>query len=96
MGCWDAKGCGVCQTCGKIGPGHARRPENIDFLRVLGWHYGSGETIGGKQYEMLLCPHCSKDEKRRVIVKPSIEQDALPLDWGQCVAPAKSAGGHTR
>jgi len=96
MTCWDARGNGICQTCRKVGPGHEVRRLGIEFLRVLGWRYGSGETIGGQQYEDLLCPSCSKDEHRRVIVKPSIEQDALPIDWEALKPPAKSQGGHTR
>lgn len=96
MGCFDARGNGICQTCGKAGPGHEVRRLGIDFLRVLGWHYGSGETIGGQQYEVLLCPHCSKDEKRRVVVKSTIEQDELPIDWEALRTVPKSQGGHTR
>jgi hypothetical protein len=94
MGCWDKAGNGVCQTCGKLGPGYARRKLAIDFLRVLGWHYGAGETIGGQQYEQLLCPVCSKNEHRRAVTKPSIDQDELPIDWGQ--VQEQSQGGHTR
>jgi len=60
------------------------------------WHYGSGETIGGQQYEQLLCPACSKNEYRRVIVKPTIEQDALPFDWEALRPEVKGTGGHTR
>lgn len=82
MGCWDERGNGICQTCRKVGPGHEVRRLGIEFLRVLRWHYGSGETIGGRPYEVLLCPACAKDEHRRMVVKPSIEQDELPLEWG--------------
>lgn len=96
MGCWDARGCGICQTCGKVGPGHEVRRLGIEFLRVLGWHYGAGDTIGGQRYEQLLCPHCAKDTQRRVVAKVSIEQDELPLDWGQCRVQEKTQGGHTR
>ena len=93
--CWDARGCGICQTCGKVGPGHEVRRLGIEFLRVLGWHYGNGETIGGDQYEVLLCAACAKDEHRRVIKKPSIDQDALPIDWEQFKVQGKSSGGHS-
>jgi hypothetical protein len=89
MGCWDSKGNGVC-SCGREGP------SDVEVLRALGWHYGNGVTISGAQYEALLCPACAKDEKRRVVRKPSIEQDALPLDWGRCAAVVKGQGGHTR
>ena len=90
MGCWDSKGNGVCATCDRKGP------RNVEVLRALGWHYGNGFTIGGVQYEALLCPACAKDEKRRAVTKPQIEQDALPIDWGQYTAAVKGQGGHTR
>jgi hypothetical protein len=90
MSCWGSKGNGICGTCGREGP------RNIEVLRALGWHYGNGDTIGGAQYEVLLCPACAKDEKRRVVRKPSIEQDSLPIDWGQYAAVEKGQGGNTR
>jgi hypothetical protein len=90
MGCWNSKGDGVCDTCGKVGP------SGVEVLRALGWHHGAGQTIGGGAYEALLCPVCAKDEKRRKVNKPSIEQDALPFDWNQFVAVQKGQGGHTR
>lgn len=96
MGCFDARGNGICQSCGKTGPGHEVRRLGIEFLRVLGWHYGSGDTIGGQQYEALLCPACSKDEHRRKVTKPTIKQDALPLDWDACKTVPQSQGGYTR
>lgn len=60
------------------------------------WHYGSGRTIGGRQYEVLLCPDCSGNAHKRVVSKPSIEQDALPFDWDQFAVAPKTQGGHTR
>lgn len=96
MGCWDAKGNGTCQTCGATETGHPDRNMAIQLLRVMRWHHGVGETIGGQQYEVLLCPACSKDTHRRVIVKSAIEQDALPFDWDQFVVAPKTQGGHTR
>lgn len=88
--CWDAKGNGLCQTCGRPGP------DSVETLRVRGWHYGSGVTIGGVPYEALLCPRCAKDVKRKVIVKSTLEQDQLPIDWDSCRVEPKSQGGHTR
>ena len=88
--CWDGKGNGFCQGpgCSKQGPG------DVEILRALGWHHGSGVTIGGDPYEALLCPHCAKDTQRRVVTRSTLEQDQLPIEW-----PAfrpKSQGGHTR
>ena len=88
MGCWDCKGNGICQTCGRKGP------SCVDSLRALGWHHGKGVTMGGDPYEVLLCPRCAKDEKRRMVSRTTLEQEELPLDWGQPVV--KSQGGHTR
>lgn len=60
------------------------------------WHHGSGVTIGGQQYEVLLCPDCSNETRRRVVVRPNIKQDALPIDWDQFKLQPKTQGGHTR
>ena len=96
MECWSADGNGICQGCGKTEAGHSVRRIAIDFLRVMRWHYGSGQTIGGQQYEVLLCPDCSNDSHKRVVSKPVIDQDVLPFDWGQYVVQPKTQGGHTR
>ena len=81
MTCWDKRGCGICQSCGTVGPGHEVRRIGIEFLRVLGWRYWCGDTIGGQPYEDLLCPQCCRSEKKRVIVRCTIEQDQLPIEW---------------
>lgn len=60
------------------------------------WHYGEGETIGGQQYEVLLCPACSKDTKRRIVAKPVLEQEPLPFDWDALRPEVKSQGGYSR
>jgi hypothetical protein len=96
MTCWDARGYGICQTCGTKEYGHQIRELAIVFLRAMRWHYGSGQTIGGQQYEQLLCPACAKNEHRRIVIKPAIEQDALPIDWEALRPAPKSQGGHTR
>lgn len=96
MGCWSADGNAICQSCGKTEAGHSVRRIAIEFLRVMRWHHGSGVTIGGQQYEVLLCPSCSSDTHKRVVSKPTIEQDALPIDWNQFVVQPKTQGGHTR
>lgn len=95
MGCWDARGNGICQSCGCTGPGHEVRRLGIEFLRVLGWRHGEGVTIGGHQYEDLLCPQCSRNEKKAVRTKVSIEQDAL-FDVELFKEAPKSQGGYTR
>lgn len=68
----------------------------MEILRALGWHYGKGVTIGGDAYEALLCPHCAKDTTRRVVVKSTLEQDQLPIEWAAYRQQPKSQGGHTR
>lgn len=88
--CWDAKGNGICQTCDRTGP------SDVQVLRALGWHHGAGVTIGGQDYEALLCPNCAKDVKRKVIIKSTMKQDQLPIDWGHYRQQPKSQGGHTR
>jgi len=54
----------------------------VQVLRALRWHHSSGTTIGGAPYEALLCPVCAKDERRRKRIPTTIDQEALPLDWG--------------
>lgn len=96
MGCWTAEGNGICQSCGRTEAGHSVRKIAIEFLRVMRWHYGTGETIGGQQYEVLLCPDCSNDQHRRPRQTVTLEQDALPIDWEQFKVLPKTQGGHTR
>lgn len=79
---WDARGCGVCDSCGRQGAGNAHRATAVEMLRVLGWHHSKGTTIGGHQYEGILCPGCARDEHRKNSRKKELpEQDALPLNW---------------
>lgn len=96
MSCWTPEGNAICQSCGAKEAGHSVRRIAIDFLRVMRWHYGSGETIGGQQYEVLLCPGCSSDTHKRIRTAATMEQDALPFDWEALRVQPKTQGGHTR
>lgn len=96
MECFNKRGDGICQSCGKTSPGHEVRARAIEVLRARGWVYGSGVTIGGQPYEALLCPSCTRDEKRPVRVKRILDQDALPFDWEQGGAAVRGAGIESR
>ena len=96
MPCWDTRGNAICQSCKTMLNAGPNRQKAIQFLRAAGWHHSKGVTIGGDSYEALLCPHCAHDEKRRKIVRPSIEQDGLPLDWSLCAAVPQEQGSHTQ
>jgi hypothetical protein len=79
--CWDTNGSGICQGCARIGPGTLDRGKAILYLRASGWHYNKGVTHNFTPYEMLLCPQCARDEKKRAQKIAPIQQDALPIDW---------------
>jgi hypothetical protein len=97
MGCWHANGDGICQGCGKVRPGIADRDMTITYLRAAGWHYSAGYTQNLAPYEMLLCPQCARDEKKRVVNRqPVLDQDALPLDWDACRPEVKGEGAQSR
>lgn len=78
---WDNQNNAYCGTCGKCFLGAKMREVTVQMLRARGWHHSVGVTQGGEDYEALLCPSCARDEHRRVVSKPSIDQDDLPFDW---------------
>lgn len=95
MQCWDAKNNAIC-ACGRVGPGHERRDVAIQYLLGLGWHHSAGTTIGGQQYEAVLCPACAKDERKRKVKKFSFDEEALPLDWAACKPEVTGEGFSSR
>lgn len=58
---WDAKGTAHCDSC--------RAFKEVDGdtnrLRALGWHHSKGTTVGGADYEGILCPLCARNERKR-------------------------------
>lgn len=95
---WDAFGNGICDTCGTCS--HVSSPDRgtaVEVMRAMGWHHSKGITIGGDQYEALLCPHCGRDEHRKTRPKtPPIEQDGFDLDWEQYRAGVTGNGFQSR
>lgn len=53
----------------------------IQMMRAGGWRHMRGQTLGGQQFETILCPTCIKDTKRKSRAKTETVQDALPLNW---------------
>lgn len=78
---WLPKGYAACDTCGFERVVLEDRDAAIQLMRAGGWAYLKGETIGGKQFETILCPGCRKDERKRSRDTTTVEQEALPLDW---------------
>lgn len=94
---WDAKGNGVCDSCGHVGPGNMHRATAVEVLRVLGWHHSKGVTIGGDRYEGILCPLCARNERRKIKTKKEApQQDAFPLDWEQFRVQEQGEGFQSR
>lgn len=95
MGVWDSKGNVIC-GCGNMFIGATRREDTVQMLRARGWNYSVGQTQGGQDYEAVLCPSCARNEHKRVVSKPTIQQDDLPFDWEALRVSKESGGSHTR
>jgi hypothetical protein len=78
---WLPGGDAVCDTCPKIRVCVDDRALAIQMMRAGGWRHMAGTTLGGQDFETILCPGCAKDERRRGRTNKDIEQDALPIDW---------------
>lgn len=80
---WLPKGDAQCDTCPSIRTCVADRNLAIQMMRAGGWRHMQGKTLGGQDFETILCPDCAKQEKKRVRSKGEAVQEALPLDWEQ-------------
>lgn len=78
---WLPRSYAACDTCGFERVVLEDRDAAIQLLRAGGWHHMRGKTLGGQEFETILCRKCAKDERRRTRVKEEVEQDALPLNW---------------
>jgi hypothetical protein len=74
---WLPDGCATCDTCGKLRIGLHERKAAIQAMRAGGWHHSKGLTIGGVPYEVILCPGCAKDERKRQRNIVVVDQDSL-------------------
>lgn len=48
-----------------------------------------GKTLGGQDFETILCPDCTKGERKRTRVKNDGVQEELPLNWEE---PQRAGG----
>lgn len=78
---WLPKGYAACDTCGIARAVVSDREASIQLLRAGGWRHMAGRTLGGQDFETILCAGCTKDEHRRSRTKPSEQEDTLPIDW---------------
>lgn len=78
---WLANGNAACDTCGSERICVEDRHLAIQMMRVSGWRHMIGKTLGGQEFETILCRGCVHDEKRHSRKKREPDQDALPLDW---------------
>lgn len=80
---WLPKGDAACdnEDCGAIRICVDDRHKAIQMMRAGGWRHMEGKTLGGQDFETILCPKCAKDERRRTRVKAEPDQDVLPLDF---------------
>lgn len=58
---WDGKGNAHCDTCDAV----KEVNHDTQVLRAFGWHHSQGKTLGGKDYEGILCGTCARDERKR-------------------------------
>lgn len=70
-----------CDSCGATRWTCDDEQQAIQMLRAGGWRHMAGKTLGGQEFETILCPGCVKDERKRSRGKKEIEQDTLPLDF---------------
>lgn len=97
MNIWDDKGNARCH-CGSTWPAAATRDVTVQMLRARGWHHSAGKTLGGDDYEALLCPTCVKGEKKRRTTPSGsgLDQDALPINWDPYQSKVKGEQQHQR
>jgi hypothetical protein len=78
---WTPQGDAVCDTCGVVRAADGDRHHAIQIIRAGGWHHAAGKTLGGADFEAILCARCARDERRRTRQLPLPQQEALPFDW---------------
>lgn len=78
---WLPSGDASCDTCPVIRYCPEDRALAIQMMRAGGWRHMAGMTLGGEEFETILCPGCTRGEKRKTRTKETLEQDALPLDF---------------
>ena len=50
------------------------------YARSKGWHIWRGETMGGKESEVILCGRCVQSHRRNLAPAPSPMEGDLQLD----------------
>lgn len=78
---WLPNGDASCDTCALVRLCVADRHLAIQMMRAGGWRHMQGITLGGRTFETILCPGCTREEKKRKRTKDTVEQEELPLDF---------------
>lgn len=78
---WLPAGYVGCDTCGAQRVGVEDRDATIQMIRAAGWRHMKGTTIGGQDFETILCPGCAKEERRRPRKSVDPQEETLPLDF---------------
>jgi hypothetical protein len=93
---WLASGDAACDTCEHVRICVPERERAIQMMRAGGWRHMKGKTLGGQDFETILCPTCAKDERRRRRKQEPTDQEALPLDWEEGRIVVGKQGVQTR
>lgn len=86
---WLPDGDAQCDTCEQVRIAFDDRHHTIQVMRAAGWRHMKGTTLGQVPFETILCPGCTKEQKRKTRTKQEGVQEALPLDWQE----EKTVGG---
>lgn len=78
---WLPNGYVACDTCGLERVCVQDRALATQMLRASRWRHMVGKTLGGKDFEAILCPGCAHDERKRSRIREQMIQDELPLNW---------------
>lgn len=78
---WLPNGDAKCDVCPAIRVCVDDRHQAIQMMRAGGWRHMKSTTLGGQEFETILCPKCTKDQKRKTRAKAELEEDVLPLDF---------------
>lgn len=78
---WMPKDMVKCDNCPLGRQVVADREQSIALLRAGGWRHLKGTTEGGQDFETILCPGCTREQRKRSRAKEVLPQDTLPLNF---------------
>jgi hypothetical protein len=93
---WTAKGDAACDTCGTERACVPDRHLAIQMMRAGGWRHMKGTTLGGQEFETIICSPCTKGEYKRSRGRRDTVQQELPLDFEEGRVVARGEGVQSR